>query len=290
MKKGSQSAWRPTLHTLLVLSVPTIIEQIMATLLQYVDTSMVGQLGENATAAVSITTNITWLINSMPGAIGTAVLILISRALGAGDKEEIRRLSQQALFLAVSSGLVLGLVSIALSPFIPGWMGAEQAIRQEASRYFTIISVPMVFRSISTVMAAALRAVQDTRTPMRIGLLANALKDAADCLDQCAGHCLHDVYKRAGPLYRLRAVDASFFSQYPGCGSGSGDAAAGCAVRTLFRADGRTGRDFLWDGTHTIPVSGGNHRHVGDPYLSDLSVRKHMGTWPQGCVVLHDRR
>lgn len=175
MKKGSQSAWRPTLHTLLVLSVPTIIEQIMATLLQYVDTSMVGQLGENATAAVSITTNITWLINSMPGAIGTAVLILISRALGAGDKEEIRRLSQQALFLAVSSGLVLGLVSIALSPFIPGWMGAEQAIRQEASRYFTIISVPMVFRSISTVMAAALRAVQDTRTPMRIGLLANAL-------------------------------------------------------------------------------------------------------------------
>lgn len=175
MKRDLHTSWRTTLHTLLVLSLPTVIEQIMETLLQYVDTSMVGQLGERATAAVSITTNITWLVNSVPGAIGTAILILISRALGAGDREEIRRLSQQGFLLAVVFGLALGLVSVVLSPFIPEWMGAEQQIQREASRYFTIISIPMVFRSVSNVMAAALRATQDTRTPMRIGLMANGL-------------------------------------------------------------------------------------------------------------------
>ncbi len=175
MKRDLHTSWRTTLHTLLVLSLPTVIEQIMETLLQYVDTSMVGQLGERATAAVSITTNITWLVNSVPGAIGTAILILISRALGAGDREGIRRLSQQGLFLAVVFGLALGLVSVVLSPFIPEWMGAEQEIQREASRYFTIINIPMVFRSVSNVMAAALRAPQDTRTPMRIGLMANGL-------------------------------------------------------------------------------------------------------------------
>ena len=41
---------------LLVLSIPTIIEEILSTLLQYVDTAMVGRLGEEATAAVSTTT------------------------------------------------------------------------------------------------------------------------------------------------------------------------------------------------------------------------------------------
>lgn len=70
----NKPAYMPLLRTLLWLSVPTIIEEVLATLLQYVDTAMVGRLGEQATASVSITTNVTWLVNSIPGAIGTAML------------------------------------------------------------------------------------------------------------------------------------------------------------------------------------------------------------------------
>ena len=115
---------RKLLRTLLFLSIPTIIEEVLATLLQYVDTAMVGQLGEQATASVSITTNITWLVNSVPGAIGTAMLVLIAKAAGAGDGKLVQRLAQQALFLAAVSGLLLGGISIGLCPYIPRWMGA----------------------------------------------------------------------------------------------------------------------------------------------------------------------
>ena len=108
---------------LLMLSLPTVIEEILATLLQYVDTAMVGRLGEEATAAVSTTTTVTWLVNSVPGAIGTAMLILISRAAGAGDQKQVKKLSQQALLLSVLSGLALGGFSVVLSPYIPGWWG-----------------------------------------------------------------------------------------------------------------------------------------------------------------------
>lgn len=163
------------LRTLLYLSIPTIIEEVLATLLQYVDTAMVGQLGERATASVSITTNVTWLVNSIPGAIGTAFLVLISKAAGAGDHKQVQKLSQQALFLVVVCGLVLGGASIALSSYIPIWMGAEAAIQKEASRYFFIISLPMIFRSASTILGAALRAVQNTKTPMIISVAANGL-------------------------------------------------------------------------------------------------------------------
>ena len=69
------------LHTLLALSVPTMVEEVLSTLLQYVDTAMVGRLGEQATASVSITTTINWLVGSIAGAIGTAVLAMISRAV-----------------------------------------------------------------------------------------------------------------------------------------------------------------------------------------------------------------
>lgn len=101
------SSYRLLLRTLLLLSFPTIVEEILSTLLQYVDTAMVGQLGEQATASVSITTNVTWLVNSVAGAAGTAVLVLISRAAGAGDEKQVKKLSQQALLLALVSGAVL---------------------------------------------------------------------------------------------------------------------------------------------------------------------------------------
>ena len=175
MIAGSDTIYRRLLRTLLFLSIPTIAEEVLATLLQYVDTAMVGQLGEQATASVSITTNVTWLVNSIAGAIGTAVLVLISKAAGAGDERQVRKLSQQALFLALASGILLEIVSVALCPYIPVWMGAEPVIQEQASRYFFIISVPLVFRYISTILGAALRAVQNTKTPMLISLAANGL-------------------------------------------------------------------------------------------------------------------
>lgn len=103
------------------------------------------------------------------------VLVLISKALGAGDERQVRRLSQQALFLAVLSGLLLSVVSIMLSPYIPVWMGAEEAIQEEASRYFFLISLPLVFRCVSSVLGAALRAVRNTKTPMLISMAANGV-------------------------------------------------------------------------------------------------------------------
>ena len=116
----------------------------LATLLQYVDTAMVGQLGEQATASVSITTNVTWLVNSVSWAVGTAVLVLISKASGEEDENQIKKLSQQALLLALVSGVVMEIISLLLCPDIPVWMGAEAAIREQASRYFLIISAPLV--------------------------------------------------------------------------------------------------------------------------------------------------
>ena len=162
-------------RTLVFLSIPTIVEQVLSTLLQYVDTAMVGQLGEQATAAVSTTTTVTWLVNSIPGAIGTAMMVLISRAAGAGDEDQVRKLSQQALLLAVAAGAVLEVLSIALCPYIPVWMGAEPAIQAEASRYFFIVSLPLVFRSVSTVLGYTLRAVRDTKTPMIISAVSNGM-------------------------------------------------------------------------------------------------------------------
>lgn len=166
---------KEVLKSLIILSIPTILEEMLATLLQYVDTAMVGRLGENATASVSVTTTVTWLIYSVPAAVSVAALSLIAKAVGSGDKERIRRISSQVLMLAVGCGLLMGGISLALSPFIPVWMGADVSIQRQASIYFFIICVPMPLRVCNSVLGAAIRGTKDTKTPMLINLGANVL-------------------------------------------------------------------------------------------------------------------
>lgn len=59
------------------------------------------------------------------GAIGTAVLVLISKASGEEDENQIKKLSQQALLLALVSGVVMEIISLLLCPYIPAWMGGR---------------------------------------------------------------------------------------------------------------------------------------------------------------------
>ena len=49
---------------------PTMLEQLMQTAVQYIDTAMVGSLGTQATAAVGATTTLNWLVGSTISAVG----------------------------------------------------------------------------------------------------------------------------------------------------------------------------------------------------------------------------
>ena len=65
-------SWRRMLRIILVLSVPTILEQILSTLLQYVDTAMVGSAGRGGYSLCQCYDEYNLAGNSVPGAIGTA--------------------------------------------------------------------------------------------------------------------------------------------------------------------------------------------------------------------------
>lgn len=174
-KKEERALTRHLLKMMLVLAVPTIVEQMLSTLLQYVDTAMVGRLGEQATAAVSATTTVTWLVSSLASAVGVATLAMIAKSVGEQDKKSVQSIARQSLLLVVVLGVLLGTISMLLSPFIPKWMGADSQIQTKASRYFFIISIPMLFREANTIFGAALRATKDTVTPMAVNFLSNIL-------------------------------------------------------------------------------------------------------------------
>jgi len=172
---NDDTTYKSVFITLVMLSIPTILEEIMSTLVLYVDTAMVGRLGEKATAAVSTTMTINWLLHSVAGAIGVAVLALSAHAMGAGDNDRLKRISGQAIYMSLICGIILEIAAIMLSPYIPVWMGSEVDIRHDASMYFTIISTVLIFRTSGRVFAASIRATKDTKTPMMITVVENIL-------------------------------------------------------------------------------------------------------------------
>ena len=161
--------------SVVVVALPTMLEQILSVLMQYVDTAMVGRLGADATAAVSTSTTITWLVGSMPYAFGVAAMTLIAQAIGSGEEHKIKLVAKRSLLFALGVGTVLEVICLALSPFVATWMGAEEAIRPAATRYFFWISVPVILKSVQYILASAIRATKDTKTPMIISVAINAV-------------------------------------------------------------------------------------------------------------------
>ncbi len=161
------------LPTVVALALPTILEQLMHTAVQYVDTAMVGSLGTQASAAVGSTSTVGWLVGSSLSALGVGFLSYIARSMGAGDKERCRRASAQAVLAVLVGGILFTVLTLALAPIVPVLMQVDPDIRNTAATYFFILYTPMLFRAASIIFGAVLRGAGDTKTPMRVGIVVN---------------------------------------------------------------------------------------------------------------------
>lgn len=160
---------------IMALAWPTMLEQLMQTAVQYIDTAMVGSLGTQATAAVGATSTVSWLVGSTVSAFGVGFLSYIAKACGAQDREAARRSVSQAVLMVLVTGLAFTAITLGLSRQVPVWMQVEESIRDLAARYFFILYLPMLPRCASMIFGTVLRAAGDTKTPMKIGAIVNLI-------------------------------------------------------------------------------------------------------------------
>ena len=163
------------LPTVFALGGPAMLEMAMGTAVQYIDTAMVGSLGTAATAAVGSTSTVGWLVNGTVSAFGVGFLAQISQRLGAGERERARQTAAQSVLAALILGILFTLLPLSLCRMVPVWMQVDPVIRNDASRYFFILYLPMLFRSASVIFGTVLRAAGDTKTPMRVGIGVNLI-------------------------------------------------------------------------------------------------------------------
>lgn len=163
------------LKQIYILAWPAIIEQALQTIVQYTDAAMVGRIGAGASAAVGLTATMNWLVNAPLYAMGIGVLSCIAKSLGAKREEDARIAGMQGLYIAGVLGVILTAITLAISPALPRLLGADPAIRNAASVYFSILCTPLIFRAVSIILGSALRGAGDTKSPMFANLAMNGI-------------------------------------------------------------------------------------------------------------------
>ncbi len=214
---------------ILSLAWPTMLEQLMQTAVQYIDTAMVGTLGTYATAAVGATSTVSWVIGSSTAALGVGFLSFIARSHGAGDREQAKRASAQAALVVVIVGAMFTALCLGCAPYIPRWMQVDEAIQALTAQYFAILYAPMLFRTATTVFGMVLRSAGDTKTPMKIGVGVNLINVVLNFL----------------LIYPSRTMNV-FGLRIPMIGAGLGVVGAAIASAAAFAVGGICITAVLW--------------------------------------------
>lgn len=163
------------MRNLWILGAPTILEQALQTAVLYIDTAMVGRIGAQASAAVGLTSTVSWLFNGIFFALSIGLLSFIAQYSGAGDMESAHRTSVQAFWVWGVLSVIETVAALSISFVLPKWMGASPEIWKDAGTYFFITSCPMVFKGANIIFANVLRANKDSKTPMLVNIFVNIL-------------------------------------------------------------------------------------------------------------------
>ena len=195
------------------LSIPAIIAQLSAIIMQYIDASMVGSLG--GAASIGLISTTTWLFFGLCGAGGMGFSVQVAHCIGAGDMSGARAVLRQSLTAIMIYSLMLAALGVAISPFLPGWLGGDESICRDASLYFLIFSLFLPALQMNYLAGGMLRCSGNMHIPSLMGVVM----------------CILDIifnFFLIFPSREMNLCGISFF--VPGAGFGVEGAALGTAL------------------------------------------------------------
>ena len=218
IREGRPMTRRQQLWLTVQLSVPAIVAQLSSILMQYIDASMVGSLGANASASIGLVSTTTWLFWGVCSAAATGFSVQVAHLIGAGDMKGARAVLRQSIISVFAFSLLLGLVGAAISGPLPGWLGGDSVIRRDSSLYFLIFSLFLPMLQLNFLAGGMLRCSGNMRVPSILNVLM----------------CILDVIFNFFLIFPTREMEVfGHMVQMPGAGLGVEGAALGTVLAEM---------------------------------------------------------
>ena len=174
IREGRTMTQREKLNLIVQLSIPSILAQLSATVMFFIDASMVGHLGAKASASIGIVESTGWLMGGLASAVNMGFSVQVAHFIGANDFEGARRVLRQSLICSLAWSILLSITCLAISPFLPYWLGGSAEIASDASLYFAIIGLCGIFFQMEGLAGSMLKCSGNMKVPsmLNIGMCA----------------------------------------------------------------------------------------------------------------------
>ena len=170
IREGREMTRNEKLRLIISLSIPSILAQISATVMFFIDAAMVGHLGAKASAAIGLVETTTWLMGGLGTAVNLGFAVQVAHAIGANDFDRARRVLRQSLMCCLLWSLSISVTALLISGQLPYWLGGSEEIAHDASLYFAIIGLTGVFFQMSGLGSSMLKCAGNMDVPSLLNI------------------------------------------------------------------------------------------------------------------------
>lgn len=172
IRSGRTMARSEKLNLIVGLSIPSMLAQISTVLMFFIDASMVGHLGAEASASIGLIESTTWLVGSLLSAAATGFSVQVAHFIGANDFVKARQVFRHALICGLAFSVFLSLIGVGIHSHLPYWLGGGADIASASSGYFLIYSLVLPFVYLYHTSEMMLKSAGNMHTPSVMAILA----------------------------------------------------------------------------------------------------------------------
>jgi putative MATE family efflux protein len=169
-------------RSILLLSVPMVLEMVMESIFAVVDIYFVSSLGSGAVATVGITESFLTIIYAIGGGLSIGATALVSRRIGEKNREGAATSAVQAIATVVVISLLIAIPGALFARDFLLAMGAETEIAESGYLYTSIMLGGNVVIMLLFINNAIFRSSGDAALSMRVLWLANLFNIILDPL------------------------------------------------------------------------------------------------------------
>lgn len=174
-KSESSSSADQVRPGIFALAFPSILGNLLYTIVGVVQTFFVGELGASALAAIGAGQRVFFALQAILLAVTAGTTALVARAWGAGDYREASRVTMASLVVGGAVSLMAMVIGVLFARPVAGLFGLDEVTLDLAAKNIRWLSFFNLAFAVNFILAAGLRATGDAWSPLVIGAVVNAL-------------------------------------------------------------------------------------------------------------------
>ena len=148
-----------------------MMAQLSSIMMQYIDASMVGRLGADDSAAVGLVSTSLWLFWGICSAVTMGFSVQVAHRVGATDYTSARKVLRQGITACLIFSVVIAAIGVAISGFLPHWLGGTEAVCPKASVYFLVFVAALPLLTMNYLAGGMLRCVGNMKVPGALNVM-----------------------------------------------------------------------------------------------------------------------